>query len=72
MYGICLFHGRGVPIELPKATHYFKLSADQGNDAAQVRYGQCLFHGRGVPVDLQTAANYFKLAADQGTDDAQS
>jgi hypothetical protein len=51
--------------------HYFKLSADQGDAAAQFNYGVMLFWGDGISMNKSLAAHYFKLSADQGIAAAQ-
>jgi TPR repeat protein len=62
---LCLFEGRGVPIDYVLAAKYFKLSADQNDADGQFYYGLSLFEGRGVPIDYVLAAKYFKFSADQ-------
>ena len=58
--------GHGVEQDLVAAVHYYKLSADQGNEYAQAFYGRCLEEGSGVEQDLVAAAHYYKLSADKG------
>jgi TPR repeat protein len=70
-YGGALARGRGVPLDLHEAAHYFKLAADQGHSVAQFNYALALWKGNGIAVDLPGAAHYFKLAADQGLSQAQ-
>jgi TPR repeat protein len=52
VYGISLRDGSGVPIDLPRAAHYFKLAADQGNASAQNDCRIALRGGVGVPIDF--------------------
>ena len=47
-----------------------KLSADQGDAAAQFAYGNYLREGYGVSVNAVESARYMRLAADQGFPDA--
>jgi TPR repeat protein len=53
-------------MDLREATHFLKLSADQGNAEGQWRYGVCLQKGDGISKDLRGAAHYYQLSADQG------
>jgi TPR repeat protein len=48
------------------AALYFKLSADQGDAAAQHSYAACLLEGDGVTMNRSAAVHYFKLSAEQG------
>jgi TPR repeat protein len=61
---VSLRDGIWISKDLKGATHYFKLSSDQGNADGQFWHGVCL-HGTGIPKDLKGAWNYFKLSADQ-------
>jgi hypothetical protein len=66
-----LFRGDGISINKSLATHYFKLSVDQGQAEAQFGYGIILSHGNGISVNKFLAVHYFKLSADQGQAVAQ-
>lgn len=57
--------------DLPKAVHYYTLSAVQGNAIAQFKLGNCYFNGTGIEKDMTKAVQYFQLSADQGQAVAQ-
>jgi TPR repeat protein len=61
--GYCL--DQGVTQDKIAAARYFKLTADQNNDAAGLRYGECLSDGLGVSVDLRRAAEYIERVFNQ-------
>jgi hypothetical protein len=62
----CLYHWKGVSVDLHEAALYSRWSADQGNQYSQLNYGRTLEHGNGISIDLVEAARYYKLSADQG------
>jgi TPR repeat protein len=49
-----------------KAVDYFKLSANQGNEYAQLNYASCRESGCGVAQDVKIAALWYKRSRDQG------
>lgn len=66
----CLIQGRGVQVDMSKASDYLKEAADTGNPHAQFGYAQCLEEGKGVLANLSEAKRYFQMAADQGLERA--
>ena len=72
MIGYMYRYGRHVEQDYEKAFHYFKLSADQGNQCAQDNLGNMYYYGRHVEQDYEKAFYYFKLSADQGNKCAQN
>ena len=49
----------------------FRVLAEQGNAAAQLKLGLMYDNGRGVPRDYQEALKWYRLAAEQGNAAAQ-
>lgn len=53
-----------------EAAGWLRLSADQGNDYAQLMLAECYQHGHGVPKSLEQTVKWYQLAADQGNENA--
>ena len=59
--------------EDPKeAFFWYKKSAEQGEDGAQLQVGECYANGYGVKMDLRKAASWYQKAADQGNEEAKT
>ena len=58
--------GRGVPVNLQEAAHWFERSASQGLAPAQFRYASMLEKGQGVKKDLVQARQLYLAAAAKG------
>ena len=59
-------YGLGTPEDNSKAVKWFRLSAEQGNSAAQNNLGTMYHYGEGVPQNFQKAAEWYRMSADQG------
>jgi TPR repeat protein len=71
-YGRCLLNGCGVPIDLPNAVHYFKLSADHSNANSLYEYAVCFLHCLGVPRHIAVPIRWFSAAASAGNANSQA
>ena len=60
------YHGKGVPVDMKKASHYCKLAADKGHIKSMFNFGFMLERGRGVSKNEEEACRYYKMAADKG------
>ncbi len=58
--------GRGVPVNLQEAAHWFERAASQGLAPAQFRYASMLEKGQGVKKDLIQARQLYLAAAAKG------
>jgi localization factor PodJL len=58
--------GRGVPVNLPAAAHWFARAARHGLAPAEFRYASMLEKGRGVEKDLDVARKLYVAAASKG------
>jgi len=58
--------GRGVPVNLPEAAHWFERAASKGLAPAQFRYASMLEKGQGVKKDLTQARRLYLAAAAKG------
>ncbi|HEU5020011.1 MAG TPA: hypothetical protein VFT69_18785 [Pseudolabrys sp.] len=58
--------GRGVPVDLSAAAHWYERAAKQGLAPAQFRYASLLEKGQGVKKDLARARKLYLAAAMQG------
>jgi localization factor PodJL len=58
--------GRGVPVDLSAAAHWYERAAKQGLAPAQFRYASLLEKGQGVTKDLAHARKLYLAAATQG------
>jgi localization factor PodJL len=59
--------GRGVPINLTEAAHWFERAAAKGLVPAQFRYASMLEKGQGVKKDLPQARRLYLAAAAKGS-----
>jgi TPR repeat protein len=50
-YGVCLFGGLGVPVDIFEAAKYFAKAAGLADEHGSFNYGLCLFNGKGVRVN---------------------
>jgi TPR repeat protein len=57
MIGELLFNGIVLKMNKSLASHYFKLSADQGHAEALLDYAERLFQGRDVDMNKSLAAH---------------
>lgn len=72
LLGVCYAEGLGGTKRNQKeAFIWFKLSADQGYDAAQAYVAHCYHTGSGVNKDLVEAFRWYKASASQGFASAQ-
>jgi localization factor PodJL len=62
--------GRGVPVNLTEAAHWFERAAKKGLAPAQFRYASILEKGHGVTKDLAQARQLYLAAAGQGSSKA--
>ncbi len=58
--------GRGVPVNLTEAAHWFERAASKGLAPAQFRYGSMLEKGQGAKKDLSQARQLYLAAAAKG------
>jgi uncharacterized protein len=63
--GDCYGQGRGVPLDLFEAAHWYREAAERGDADAQYVLGECYFHGRGVPEDRTEAVRWYRQAAEK-------
>jgi TPR repeat protein len=63
--------GIGLSQDLSEAARWYRKSADQGNELAQLNLGVAYDNGLGVQQDFAEAANLYRLSALQGNADAQ-
>jgi hypothetical protein len=63
-YGDCLYHGKGVDQDLPKALEYFEKAADDGFKVAMYNAGKLYWNGCNgkINVDKEKAITYMKFA----------
>jgi TPR repeat protein len=45
-----LSHGHAISMNQSLAVHYFKLSADRGDEMSQVNYGLMFYHGNDISM----------------------
>ncbi|AYV81119.1 MAG: hypothetical protein Harvfovirus17_13 [Harvfovirus sp.] len=64
--------GFGVDHDEKKGFELFKLSAERGNNYAQINVGLCYENGWGVEVDLLEGMKWMKLSAEDGNPHAQN
>ena len=63
----CFENGTGIKKSAQNALHYYKLSAEHGNDLAQDRLGDAYLKGElGLNGSPENAMEYYELAANQG------
>src|SRR5436190_1260196 len=62
----------GIENDYKKALEYYKLSANQNNDAAQNNLGYMYQNGLGVEKDYMKAIEYYQLSAEQNNAAAQN
>jgi len=62
--------GRGVPINMEEAAHWYERAAAKGLAPAQFRYASLLEKGVGVKKDLAQARNFYMAAAKKGNSKA--
>ena len=65
--GYAYNHGEGVGQDYAEAAYWYRLAAEQGNEAAQFNLGMLYQQGYGVRQDLRDAAYWYELAAAQGS-----
>jgi localization factor PodJL len=58
--------GRGIPVNLEDAAHWFERAADRGIAPAQYRLGSLYEKGQGVKKDIEKARRLYMSAADKG------
>jgi len=63
--------GRGVPINLKRAVHFYRRAAQKGHVIATCNLAMCYCNGEGVRKDLQKALKLFRTAALKGDHQAQ-
>ncbi|KAJ1649429.1 hypothetical protein IWQ61_009486, partial [Dispira simplex] len=63
---LCHQHGWGTPVELVRATYYFKITALLGDPDAQDDLACCYLDGQGVTRNMHSAMRYFSQADRQG------
>lgn len=61
----------GVAPDAGRATHYYRLAAEQGLARGQHHLGLAYRDGRGVPRDAEAALAWLTRASDQGDENAQ-
>jgi hypothetical protein len=62
--------GDGVKQDSKEAAKWFRKSADQGSEQAQLNLGLMYFRGQGVKQNKREAFKWFGKAAAQGSDEA--
>ncbi len=71
-YGTLAQHGRGVPVDLFEARHYYELAANAGSPVGQFNFGFMWLHGHGGLQDTTIARSWFEKAAIAYDSDALS
>lgn len=69
-FGTCAQFGRGVPVDMACARHYYGLAAKGGLAIAQFNLGFMWLHGLGGAKRAASAYRWFGMAAAQGEVDA--
>lgn len=54
--------GNGIIKNKEEAAHFYKLSAEKGNDVAMKNYAQMLEKRDGIPVNKKEAVHYYQMA----------
>src|ERR1700761_1885982 len=70
LLGVLLESGTACAVDLPAAAEHYRIAAELGHIAAQVRYGFALLNGRGVAQDAFSAETLLRRAGLAG--DAQA
>lgn len=69
MLAVMYLEGRGVPRDPEQSVYWFRRSADQGDEGAQIELGSIYDRGEIVPQDYAQAAYwYLKVAVLDGWD----
>jgi TPR repeat protein len=72
LLGVCYSEGLGgLQINMKEAFLWYRLSAEQGYDAAQAVLAACYYEGTGCVKDTVEAFKWYRLAASQGFASAQ-
>ncbi len=66
-YGDCLYHGKGVKLNLSEALKYFEKAAEDGLKVAMYNVGNLYYRGCDGVKDEQKAIHYMKLAVIENT-----
>jgi len=69
--GTCYAEGLSIPKDPKLAFKWYKLSAEQGYDAAQAYIGYCYYSGKGVVKDAEECVKWYRKSAAQGFASAQ-
>ena len=64
--GLCLSHGEDVPMDMPEAAKWLKISAEQGYAPGQLALGYLLLKDDGGFTDYVEANKWFLKATEQG------
>lgn len=67
LYGLRLFHGKGVELDAEEAALYFRLAAGQDYPPAICVLAECFEHGLGVLRNAATAFGLYEKAAGMGS-----
>jgi hypothetical protein len=63
--GVMYENGKGVPIDLAEAAHWYRLAAGQGNTLAQNNLGFMYQYGKGIPKDFAKTLRWYRPAAEK-------
>lgn len=66
-----MWHGKGLPMNQPKALSYFMSAAELGHADSEYEIGMAYANGVGVMPNLVKAITWLKKAADHGSQEAQ-
>ncbi|MYN07872.1 TonB family protein [Pseudoduganella aquatica] len=66
-----MWHGRGLPMNQPKALSYFMSAAQLGHADSEYEVGMAYVNGVGVMPSIAKAIPWLRKAADQGNHEAQ-
>lgn len=63
--GVLYYQGTGVPKDMEKSSHWFRVAAEKGHAPAQYNLGNAFLYGRGLSQDLDSAEKWWRKAAQQ-------
>jgi TPR repeat protein len=65
------YWGEGIPQDYNEAARWYRMAAEKGDVAAQIRLATMYYWGEGIPQDYNEAARWYRMAAEKGYAKAQ-